>query len=65
MTKSPENHCLTVTVEEAAELLGVSRTSAYEYVRTGKLPAVRLGRRLLIPKVVITALLETTLGSYV
>lgn len=41
--------CLTVSVNEAAALLGVSRSSAYEYVRSGQLPAVRLGRRLLVP----------------
>lgn len=38
------------TVAEAAELLGISKGTAYEYVRTGQLPAVRLGRRLVIPK---------------
>lgn len=39
-----------LTVAEAAELLGISRGTAYEYARTGQLPAVRLGRRLVIPK---------------
>lgn len=40
----------TLTVEEAAKLLGVSRGSAYEPVRVGELPVVRLGRRLLVPR---------------
>jgi excisionase family DNA binding protein len=41
---------LTVTVVEAARLLGISRNLAYELVRTKQLPAVRVGaRRLLIP----------------
>ena len=40
---------LTMTVEEAAELLGISRNSAYEAVRRGEIPSVRLGRRILIP----------------
>lgn len=40
----------TLTVEEAAKLLGVWRGSAYEAVRSGELPAVRLGRRLLVPR---------------
>lgn len=39
-----------LTVAEVAELLGISRGTAYEYVRTGELPSVRLGRRLVIPK---------------
>jgi excisionase family DNA binding protein len=41
---------LTYTVEEAAELLGVSRGSAYQAAREGQLPTLRLGRRLLVPR---------------
>lgn len=41
---------LTITVDEAAELLGVSRGSAYEAVRKGEIPTVRIGRRILVPK---------------
>jgi len=41
---------LTLTVEQAAAALGISRGLAFEQVRTGALPAVRLGRRLLIPR---------------
>jgi excisionase family DNA binding protein len=40
----------TLTVTEAAERLGLSRTLAYQLVRRGDLPAVRLGRRLLVPR---------------
>lgn len=40
---------LTLTVEEAAELLGVSRGLAYEAARRGDLPVIRLGRRLVVP----------------
>jgi excisionase family DNA binding protein len=43
------NEPLTMTVEEAAELLGVSRGLAYEAARRGELPTIRLGRRLLVP----------------
>lgn len=48
---------LTVTVSEAAVALGISRTTAYECVRTGELRAVRLGRRLVVPRDAITELL--------
>jgi excisionase family DNA binding protein len=41
---------LTLTIAEAAELLGISRNSAYEAARRGELPTIRLGRRLLVPK---------------
>lgn len=49
----------TISVSEAAALLGISRNSAYEAARTGQLPTLRLGRRLLVP---VPALLRM-LGS--
>jgi excisionase family DNA binding protein len=47
----------TMTVEEAAVVLGISRTTAYECVRRGELRAVRLGRRLVVPRLVVDQLL--------
>jgi excisionase family DNA binding protein len=40
---------LTVTVEQAAKLLGIGRSTAYELVHTGDIPSLRLGRRIVIP----------------
>lgn len=40
----------TVTVDEVATLLGISRASAYEGVRSGEIPSVRIGRRILVPR---------------
>lgn len=54
---------ITITVEEAAAMLGISRTSGYEYVRTGQLPAIRIGRRLLVPVRAINELLDTDTAS--
>jgi len=51
---------LTVTVEEAARLLGISRGLAYEMARLGKLPTIRFGRRLLVPRRALLRLLEGT-----
>ncbi len=39
----------TLTVEEAGELLGISRYAAYRAASSGELPVLRLGRRLLVP----------------
>jgi excisionase family DNA binding protein len=39
----------TITVEEAAAILGIGRSAAYEAARRGQLPTRRLGRRLLVP----------------
>lgn len=49
---------LTLTVEEAATLLGISRASAYEAVRQGEIPAIRIGRRILVPKAALERLLS-------
>lgn len=38
------------TVEQAAELLGVARSTAYELVRDGRVPARRLGGRWVISR---------------
>lgn len=48
---------MTVTVEEAAHLLGIGRQSAYQAARAGELPTIRLGRRLLVPRCKLDALL--------
>jgi len=53
-----EDKKLTVTVNEAASILGISRGLAYEMVRSGKLPALRLGKRLLVPKGSLLRLLD-------
>lgn len=50
---------LTVSVTEAARLLGIGRTLAYDLVARGALPAVRLGRRVLIPRHAIDTLLAS------
>lgn len=50
----------TLTVLEATKLLGVSRNLGYELPRTGKLPVIRPGRRLLVPKVALDKMLEAT-----
>ena len=38
------------TVPQAATLLGISAGLAYELVRTGEIPAKRLGRRWIVPR---------------
>jgi excisionase family DNA binding protein len=47
----------TVSVEEAAEILGIGRSLAYELARAGRIPALRLGKRLVVPRRALDALL--------
>jgi len=51
---------LALSVEEAAELLGISRSLAYELAARGQLPVLRLGRRLVIPRAALERLLDGT-----
>ena len=48
---------VVLTVEECAELLRISRGLAYEMVRQGSLPSIRLGRRILVPRRALEAML--------
>lgn len=50
---------LTLTVEEAARLLGISRALAYELVARGEVPGIRLGRRIVVPRRALDTLLDT------
>lgn len=47
----------TVTVEQAGEILGLSRQSAYSAVSRGEIPSLRFGRRLVVPTVQLRQLL--------
>ncbi len=47
----------TMTVEEAGELLGLSRSSAYRGAARGEIPTIRVGRRLLVPTAKLLAML--------
>ena len=39
---------ITGTVDEAAEAAGVSRNTAYEGVKRGDIPSIRIGKRILV-----------------
>lgn len=54
-----ENHRLTLSVPEVAEVVGISRAHAYELVRAGRLPSIRLGRRLVVPRKALEEFLDT------
>ena len=48
---------LVYSVAEAGALLGISRAFAYELVARGELPVIRLGRRRLVAKAALSALI--------
>ena len=48
----------TVTVTEAGEVLGIGKSAAYEGVKCGQIPSIRIGGRILVP----TRALEELVG---
>ena len=46
-----------LTVEEMARVMRLSRGSAYEAVRTGAIPSIRIGRTIRIPRAALLVLL--------
>ena len=49
-----------LTVPEAGEALGIGRNAAYRAVALGQIPALRLGRRLIVPIPALERLLAET-----
>jgi excisionase family DNA binding protein len=49
---------MTLSIPEAGKVLGIGRSAAYEAARSGQLPTIRIGRRILVPLVALERLLE-------
>ena len=55
-----EQHVMTV--EEAAVILRISRNGAYEAVKRGEIPSIRIGRRILVPRIAFEKMLNGELA---
>jgi len=53
----------TLTIEEMSLTLGIGRNSAYEAVKRGDIPSIRIGRRILIPTKALDNLLASNVGK--
>jgi excisionase family DNA binding protein len=58
-----EAELLTLSVTEAAEVIGISRAHAYEMVRVGRIPSIRLGRRVVVPRKALEKFLDAAVSS--
>ncbi len=47
---TPPDTPLLLAVPDAAHLLGIGTTLAWDLVRSGDIPSVKLGRRVLVPR---------------
>ena len=50
---SPPLEPWTFTVEDAALLLGISTSAAHKAVHDGNIPSIRIGRRILVPRIAL------------
>jgi excisionase family DNA binding protein len=50
----------TRSIEEAAVLLGCGRRRVTDAVKNGQIPAIRIGKRFVIPRAALERLLEQT-----
>lgn len=50
----------TMTVQEAADLLGIGRSTAYDAINRGELPHIRIGRRVLVLRQPLLEMLRFT-----
>lgn len=48
----------TLSVVEAAEILGIGRNSAYEAAGRGEIPVIRIGRLLRVPRAALERMLD-------
>jgi excisionase family DNA binding protein len=49
---------LTYTVEKAASLLGIGRNKGYEAAKSGELPTIKFGKRILVPRLALERMLS-------
>jgi excisionase family DNA binding protein len=56
MVKTPKRR--TMTVPEAAKVLGIGRSNAYAAARNGDIPTIKIGKRLLVPVAALERKLE-------
>ena len=48
----------TLTVDEVAAALHISRASAYQAIHANEIPSIRIGRRIIIPARALDRLLD-------
>ena len=52
------NERLTYTINQTSKILGLSRNATYLACLRGDIPCLRIGKRLIVPKVQLQKLLE-------
>lgn len=63
MTKYTMDQALTLSIPEAAKLLGISRYSAYAAAMRGDIPILKIGRLRRVPKAKLMRMIEGDVDS--
>jgi excisionase family DNA binding protein len=61
---SDDRQPLTLSIPQAAQLLGISVSKAYEAARSGELPTLRVGSRVLISRRRLEELIDGPAGGH-
>jgi excisionase family DNA binding protein len=54
-----EFECQTLSIEDAGKVLGIGRSSAYKAVKSGEIPSLRFGSKVVVPRKALDALLQS------
>lgn len=55
--RNDKTDLVTMSVPEAGRRLGIGRNAAYEAAHRGDIPAIRIGRRYIVPRVAFERML--------
>jgi excisionase family DNA binding protein len=57
-TMANKNGSTVLTVHEVAKILRIGRISAYQAIERGEVPSIRIGRRILVPRIALEQVLN-------
>lgn len=57
--RASDGTVVTMTVPEAAEYLRIGLSAAYAAAKSKEIPTIRIGRRILVPKIALDKKLES------
>ena len=65
MNKNFDNYPAILNANQLAEILGISRASAYQLLHMDSFPTLRIGKRMLVPKEKLMLWIDQHTGGYV
>ena len=63
MNKNFDNYPAILNANQLAEILGISRASAYQLLHMDSFPTLRIGKRMLVPKEKLMLWIDQHMGG--